>query len=93
MAENNARRDARTAARGGRARPPWQPGRPEGTARGPGSRSGAPARAGAPLISRAEGGYLYAGDGKQYLDWTSQAVCTNLGYTVPQQVQDAVHGG
>ena len=49
-----------------------------------------PARAGAPLISRAEGVYLYDGDGKQYLDWTSQAVCTNLGYTVPQQVQDAV---
>ena len=49
-----------------------------------------PARAGAPLIKRAEGVYLYGHDGKQYLDWTSQAVCTNLGYTVPTQVQEAV---
>ena len=49
-----------------------------------------PSRAGAPLIKRGEGVYLYGQDGKQYLDWTSQAVCTNLGYTVPAQVQQAV---
>lgn len=49
-----------------------------------------PARAGAPLIKRGEGVYVYGHDGKQYLDWTSQAVCTNLGYTVPTQVQEAV---
>ena len=49
-----------------------------------------PARAGAPLIQRGEGVYVYDHDGKQYLDWTSQAVCTNLGYTVPAQVREAV---
>ena len=49
-----------------------------------------PARAGAPLMKRGDGVYLYGHDGKEYLDWTSQAVCTNLGYTVPQQVRDAV---
>ena len=49
-----------------------------------------PARAGAPLISRGEGVYVYDRDGKQYLDWTSQAVCANLGYTVPPKVKAAV---
>ena len=34
--------------------------------------------------------WLQDQDGKQYLDWTSQAVCTNLGYTVPAQVRAAV---
>lgn len=49
-----------------------------------------PARAGAPLIARGEGVYVYDRDGKQYLDWTSQAVCANLGYTVPPKVKAAV---
>ena len=35
------------------------------------------------------GVYLYDSNGKEYLDWTSQAVCNNLGYTVPDQVQQA----
>lgn len=39
---------------------------------------------------RAEGVYLYDDAGKQYLDWTSQAVCSNLGHTVPEQV--SLHG-
>lgn len=43
-----------------------------------------------PLLERSEGVYLYDRDGKQYLDWTSQAVCTNLGYDVPPAVLEAV---
>jgi len=43
-----------------------------------------------PLIVKSEGVYLYDADGKQYLDWTSQAVCSNLGHTVPEAVQRAV---
>jgi taurine---2-oxoglutarate transaminase len=42
-----------------------------------------------PIIVRGEGVYVYDNDGKQYLDWTSQAVCTNAGYTLPQAVIDA----
>ena len=38
-----------------------------------------------PLLRSGEGSYLYDDDGKQYLDWTSQAVCANLGHTVPHQ--------
>ena len=36
----------------------------------------------APILERASGVYLYDTAGKQYIDWTSQAVCTNLGHTV-----------
>ena len=43
-----------------------------------------------PLLRSGEGSYLYDDDGKQYLDWTSQAVCANLGHTVPQSVKAAV---
>ena len=32
---------------------------------------------------------MYDSNGKQYLDWTSQAVCTNAGYSLPQAVIDA----
>lgn len=44
-----------------------------------------------PFIERGEGVYLYDSEGKRYLDWTSQAVCTNLGYTVPEAVRTAVN--
>eukprot|EP00523_Entomoneis_sp_CCMP467_P008188 CAMPEP_0168738210 /NCGR_PEP_ID=MMETSP0724-20121128/10810_1 /TAXON_ID=265536 /ORGANISM="Amphiprora sp., Strain CCMP467" /LENGTH=502 /DNA_ID=CAMNT_0008785535 /DNA_START=49 /DNA_END=1557 /DNA_ORIENTATION=- len=47
------------------------------------------ARHGAPILQRGEGVYLYDDQGKQYLDWTSQAVCSNLGYNVPEAVVDA----
>jgi len=47
-------------------------------------------RGGAPLITRAEGVYLYDSDGKQYFDWTSEAVCSNMGYDVPPAVMDAI---
>jgi len=39
-----------------------------------------------PMFERGEGVYLYDMDGKQYMDWTSQAICTNLGYSVPPAV-------
>jgi len=42
------------------------------------------------MLTHSEGVYLYDSDGKQYLDWTSQAVCTNLGYDVPPAVVEAV---
>lgn len=44
-----------------------------------------------PLIERGEGVYLYDTDGKQYLDWTSEAVCVNLGHTVPESVKKAMN--
>lgn len=44
---------------------------------------------GLPVISHGEGIYLYDTNGKQYIDWTSLAVCSNLGYTVPRSVMDA----
>ena len=31
-----------------------------------------------PIITKAEGPYMYDVNGKEYLDWTSQAVCANL---------------
>lgn len=54
----------------------WGPSRPLGNA---------------PLIERAEGIYVYDKKGKQYLDWTSQAVCSNLGHTVPPAVKEAIN--
>lgn len=43
-----------------------------------------------PVFERSEGVYLYDQNGKRFLDWTSQAVCVNLGYTVPESIKDAV---
>ena len=45
---------------------------------------------GLPFLTHGEGVYLYDRDGKEYLDWTSQAVCANLGHTVPESIQNAV---
>ena len=50
---------------------------------------GAPLRA-IPFLERGEGVYLFDSKGNKYLDWTSQAVCTNLGYDVPPAVIEAV---
>jgi len=47
------------------------------------------ARHGTPIITHGEGVYLFDDKGKKYLDWTSQAVCSNIGYTIPQTVVDA----
>ena len=49
-----------------------------------------PSLAWAPTIVRGEGIYLYDDAGREYIDWTSQAVCANLGHTVPPAVRDAV---
>jgi taurine--2-oxoglutarate transaminase len=43
-----------------------------------------------PTIVDAKGIYLYDSDGKAYLDWTSQAVCSNFGHDVPPVVMQAV---
>merc|ERR1740121_1785656 len=55
----------------------WGPSRPLGSA---------------PIVDRADGVYVYDKDGKQYLDWTSQAICANLGHNVPPAVKEAVSG-
>lgn len=44
------------------------------------------ARHSLPILRRGDGVYLYDDDGNKILDWTSQAVCANLGYTVPPSV-------
>ena len=43
-----------------------------------------------PMLERSEGVYLFDSDGNKYMDWTSQAICTNLGYSVPPAVMQAV---
>jgi len=43
-----------------------------------------------PRIVRGEGVYLYDSSGKEYMDFTSQAVCTNMGYTLDEGVKQAV---
>jgi len=43
-----------------------------------------------PLITHGEGIHLFDADGNKYMDWTSQAVCSNLGHTVPESIQNAV---
>lgn len=46
---------------------------------------------GIPFLSHGEGCYLFDVEGNKYLDWTSQAICTNLGYTVPPSVVEGVN--
>lgn len=48
------------------------------------------ARHNTPIITRGEGVYLYDDKGNKFLDWTSQAVCSNIGYSVPEEVINAV---
>ena len=42
-----------------------------------------------PNLTHGQGVYVYDDSGKQYLDWTSQAVCANLGHTLPDTVIQA----
>ena len=42
-----------------------------------------------PVLSHGEGVYVYDTNGKQYLDWTSQAVSNNIGHSLPQEIIDA----
>jgi adenosylmethionine-8-amino-7-oxononanoate aminotransferase len=46
---------------------------------------------GIPIIERGEGVYIYDTTGKQYLDWTSEAVCVNLGHSVPDSVKKGMN--
>lgn len=45
---------------------------------------------GLPILTHGEGVYLYDDEGNKYMDWTSQAVCANLGYSVPPEVKEAI---
>jgi len=47
------------------------------------------ARHNTPIITHGEGVYLYDDKGAKFLDWTSQAVCSNLGYDLPPAVLEA----
>ena len=47
------------------------------------------ARHNVPNMTHGSGVYLYDDQGNQYLDWTSQAVCSNLGHDVPSAVVEA----
>jgi len=40
-------------------------------------------------MTHGEGVYLYDDRGNKYLDWTSQAVCANLGHDLPESVVQA----
>jgi len=48
------------------------------------------ARENVPLLTHGHGVYVYDNTGKQYIDWTSMAVCNNIGHSIPKQVVDAV---
>jgi len=39
-----------------------------------------------PMITHGEGIYLFDYSGRRYIDWTSQAVCSNLGHSLPAEV-------
>jgi len=47
------------------------------------------ARHAVPNMTHGEGVYLYDDKGNRYLDWTSQAVCSNLGHDLPESVIEA----
>lgn len=47
------------------------------------------ARDDVPNMTHGEGVYLVDDTGKRYMDWTSQAVCANLGHDVPEAVVKA----
>lgn len=42
-----------------------------------------------PNMTHGEGVYLFDDKGNKYLDWTSQAVCSNLGHDLPEAVIEA----
>lgn len=44
-----------------------------------------------PNIVRGSGIRLYDDTGKEFIDWTSQAVCSNLGHTVPSSIKAAIN--
>jgi len=42
-----------------------------------------------PIITHGEGPYVFDDKGNKFLDWTSQAVCVNLGYSLPESMIQA----
>jgi taurine---2-oxoglutarate transaminase len=42
-----------------------------------------------PIIAHGQGVFLYDDKGSKFLDWTSQAVCCNVGHSIPDAVVDA----
>lgn len=44
-----------------------------------------------PVFVKGEGIYLYDENDKEYIDLTSQAVCMNMGHTVPESVKAAIN--
>jgi 4-aminobutyrate aminotransferase-like enzyme len=42
-----------------------------------------------PNITHGKGVYLFDDQGNQYLDWTSQAICANLGHDLPESIVQA----
>ena len=46
-------------------------------------------RANVPVMTHGEGVYLVDVAGKKYIDWTSQAVCANLGHSIPESIVEA----
>ncbi|EAS66828.1 aminotransferase class-III [Dictyostelium discoideum AX4] len=42
------------------------------------------------IMEKGEGVYFYDTDGKKYIDFNSQAMCSNLGHTVPEEVIKAI---
>ena len=49
-----------------------------------------PMRKAAIAFERGEGIYLYDYSGKKYIDFSSQAINNNLGYSIPKQVLESV---
>ena len=45
----------------------------------------------AKVIRSSDGCYLYDSDGKKYIDFSSQAVCSNLGHTMPEEIRTAIN--
>jgi len=41
-------------------------------------------------VDRVENIYMYEKSGKRYIDWSSGAVCTNLGHTMPESIKKAI---
>jgi 4-aminobutyrate aminotransferase-like enzyme len=49
-----------------------------------------PMRKAAIAFERGEGIYLYDYNGKKYIDFSSQAINNNLGYSIPDSVLNAI---
>lgn len=43
-----------------------------------------------PVVVRTDGVYFYTSDGKKMIDFSSQAMCTNLGDSMPDEIMQAI---